>query len=196
MRNFNILEEGLKPIAIAFIIALFIKFFICDFLGNLVILLAIFIAVIYRNPSRDIFYGEDNILAPIDGTIQAIDYVDGKQRIYCNVNLCNVHVLRAPIDDTMEVKSFYHGLNLSANSYKAKNLNERAVIEFKDFNLELLSGVCNNKLLIDENKKEVKQGERIGLFFNGLVIIETKKVVDLSVKIGDKITAGQTVIGK
>ncbi len=196
MSNFKILEEGYKPIAITFIVALVIKFFISDFLGNVGILLTLFMVFIYRNPFRGIFYGENNILAPIDGVIQAIDYVDGKQRIYCDLNLCNVHVLRAPSDGKFNIKSFYNGLNLNADSYKAKSLNERAVIEFDNFNLELLSGVCNNKILIDENKTEAKQGERIGLFFNGLVIIETKKALNLSVKIGDKIRAGQTIIGK
>ena len=195
MSNFKILKEGYKVIAIAFAIAFFIKFFICDFLGNIAILVALFIVYVYRDDSREVFITQESVLSPIDGKIKAIDYVDGIQKIYCDVNLCDTHVLRAPVDGEYSVESLYHGTKISADMLKAKHLNERATIEFPNLTLNLLSGVCNSKLQIEE-KNDVKQGERIGLFFNGLVIIETEKALKLSIKIGDKIKAGQTIIGK
>lgn len=195
MQNNFILKEGYKYIAITFILALVVKLLICNFLGNLGLLLTIFMLFMYRNPMRDIFTTEHSILAPIDGTIKAIDYKNGKQIIYCDVNLCDTHILRAPLSGKIKVKSYINGLNLSSNSYKAKQLNEQAIIKFHNLKIKLLSGVCNSKILLDD-KSEIKQGERFGLFFMGSVIIEPKKEIELSVKIGDKIKAGQTLIGK
>ncbi len=195
MSNFRILDEGYKPIVITFIIALVIKIFISDFLGNIGIFLSLFMVFVYRDITRDIFISEDAILSPVDGTITAIDYINAKQIIYCDVNLCDTHILRAPVAGKIKIKTFFNGLNLSASSYKAKQLNQRAVIKFNNLKVRLLGGVCNNKILIDD-KNELNQGERFGLFFNGLVAMEIKNDLKLSVKIGDNIKAGQTIIGK
>jgi phosphatidylserine decarboxylase len=195
MNNFSILEEGYKHIILTFLLSLVIKFFVSDILGNIGIILGLFLIFIYRNPHRDIFGDEQSVLSLVDGKVKAIDYINGKYLIYCDIDLCDTHILRAPVTGKMKIKSFNNGLNLRTDSYKAKQLNESMVIKFSNLKVRLLSGVCNIDILIDD-KQVLEQGERLGLFFSGMAIIEMKKDINLSIKIGDKLKAGQTVIGK
>ena len=150
---------------------------------------------IYRNPSRHIFENSKSILSPIDGKIIAIDCVDGKQKIYCKVNLCNNHILRAPQSGNFKIKKYHHGLNLNPNSYKANILNEQITIKFKNLKLKLISGICNQTIEYSE-KTEAMQGENIGLFLDGIAIMTVKENFSLMIDIGDKVTAGQTIIFK
>jgi len=202
--NFKILDEGYKPIAIILFISLILKFFVSDFLGNIAFIVVLFVIFIYRDTVREIFKNEENILSPIDGEISAIDIVDGKQVIYCSTSLIDAQTLLSPIDGKMEIKSYHKGLNLDANSFKGRQLNEQAVIKFlkkdgktkSNLTLRLLGGTCNKEMLIDQNKDKISQGEKFGLFCEGQVLIQAMRGIKLSVNIGDKIIAGQTVIGK
>ncbi len=196
MINSNILlEEGYKPLFLLIILAILLELFISSFLTNIVLFLVLFVAFIYRNPVRHIFSNSKSILSPIDGKVIAIDYIHGKKKIYCKVNLCNTHVVRAPESGKIKIKRYQHGLNLNPNSYKANILNEQIVIKFNHLKLKLISGICNQNIKCID-KLEVKQGEDIGLFLDGIAILTVKKESALMVNIGDKLTAAQTIIFK
>ncbi len=204
MNKFKILEEGYRPIAIVLFIALILKFFISDFLGNIALIFVVFIVFMYRDIIREVFQNKEKILSPIDGEISAIDIIDGQEVIYCSTSLIDAQTLLSPIDGKMKIKSYHKGLNLDSNSFKGQQLNEQAVIKFfkkdgktkKNITLKLLGGTCNKEMLIDKNKDKISQGEKFGLFCEGQVLIQAKKGIKLSVNIGDKIVAGQTVIGE
>jgi phosphatidylserine decarboxylase len=149
----------------------------------------------YRNNYRHVFSNTQNVLAPIDGTITAIDNTNGKYKIYCKVGLLNNHVLRAPIDAELKIKKFKHGLNLNPNTYKASLYNEQIVLKFDDIKLKIISGLCNSKM---KRPKEtnVSQGDKIGVFIDGIVIITVSSKNNLLVNIGDKVTSAQTVLFK
>jgi phosphatidylserine decarboxylase len=138
---------------------------------------------------------KNNILSPVDATIQAIDIVKGKYKIYCDVGLCDGNSLLAPIDGSINIKFHTQGLNLSSHTYKAQILNNRATIKFNNLSLKLLAGVCSRKIKLYK-KEKIKQCEAFGKFYNGIAIIKVSNKTDLSIQIGDKIKAGQTIIGK
>lgn len=190
-----ILKEGYKPLALLLIIAIILELFISDFLSNIVLIVFLFTLFIYRNPYRHIFENSNSILSPIDGQIIAIDYDNVEQKIYCKVNLCNNHILRAPQNGDIKIKKYQYGLNLNPNSYKANILNEQIVIKFDNLKLKLISGICNTKIEYIE-KENLKQGENIGLFLDGIAVMTVKNEDLLMVKIGDNLTAGQTIIFK
>ena len=194
-KNKLILKEGYKYILIVFVIAIFLELFISDCLGTIGILVGVFLLFIYRGSSRHIFSNTQSVLAPIDSTVIAIDKVNGKIKIHCLVGLLNNHILRAPVDAHMKVKKFRHGLNLNPNSHKASLYNEQSVLKFDDIKLKLISGLCNPKMkrIQEEN---VAQGDKISVFIDGLVIITIEDDHDLLINIGDKLTAGQTILYK
>ena len=52
MNNFIILSQGIKPIVISFILAVLASSFISDTLGNLLLVVTLFIMFIFRNTKR------------------------------------------------------------------------------------------------------------------------------------------------
>ncbi len=197
MKNKFILEEGYKPVVIALISSILVDILLSDTLGDIGLLITLFILFVYRNPSRHIFENSTSVLAPVDGVVTAIDNVDGKQKIYVKVNLCNTHIVRAPISGEYKVKNVQNGLNLNPNSYKANLLNEQSTLKFKNeqLSIKFLSGMCNGKIDF-KNNSTVSQGEELGLFLDGNVIITVKNENSLLIKMGDKLKAGQTLLFK
>lgn len=194
-KNNLILSEGYKTITITFVIAIVVMLFIYDCLGYIGILIGLALLFIYRDTYRHIFKNTDSFLAPIDATVSAIDHANGKYKIYCKVSLLNNHVLRAPIDADVKVKKYRRGLNLNPNSYKASLYNEQIVLKFSDIKIKLISGLYNHKM---KRVKEitVSQGDKISVFLDGLVIITIPSQYDLNIKIGDKLTSGQSILFK
>ena len=195
MNNNNqpILKEGFSPIIIVLTISLFFSIFISNFLGNVGFLITILLIFVYRNPSRQTLNNKNMILAPIDGKVSAIDITKNKYKIYINVNLCNTHVLRAPIKSKFKIKSFTNGLNLKSSSYKAKLLNTQATLKFDDIKIKLISGICNSNIILYKNDK-VEPTQDIGIFLNGLVIVELPRKSNLKISLNDRIYAGLTQI--
>ena len=194
-KNKLILTEGYKAITITFVIAIVLMVFIYDCLGYIGIIIGLALLFIYRDSSRHIFTNTSSVLAPIDGTVSAIDHEKGKYKIYCKVSLCNNHILRAPIDADVKIKKFRRGLNLNPNSYKASLYNEQTVLKFSDIKIKLISGLCNHKM---KRVKEctVAQGDKISVFLDGLVVITVPENYDLEIKIGEKLTSGQSILFK
>jgi len=197
MNNLSIVaKEGWKIIAISFGVSIVLRIIDFDFLGNMGLLFTLFLVFVYRNPERSVYSNENEILSPIDGRVSAIDFCNGKMKIYIDVSLCDTHILRAPVDGKFSIDSFNHGLNLNPISFKAKKLNEQMVLKFSHLKLKLLSGVCNNKIKVYESNKELKKGDRFGLFLHGIAEIDFDDEVSPSVQIGDKIKAANTIIGR
>lgn len=197
MKNKIILEEGYKPVIIALVLSIVVDLLISDALGDIGLLITLFILFVYRNPSRHIFENSSSVLAPVDGVVTAIDNIDGKQKIYVKVNLCNIHVVRAPLSGEYKIKNTQNGLNLNPNSYKANLLNEQSTLKFKNeqLSIKFLSGICNGKIDF-KNSSTVSQGEELGLFLDGNVIITVKNENNLLIKMGDKLKAGQSLLFK
>jgi phosphatidylserine decarboxylase len=194
-KNSYVLKEGYKNIFIVFGVSLFIKLFVSNFLGCAGMTLAIFLIYVYRDNYRHIFSNTQNILAPIDGTITAIDNTNGKYKIYCKVGILNNHVLRSPIDGELKVKKYKRGLNLNPNTYKASLYNEQIVLKFDNLKLKLISGLCNHNMKRVKECK-VSQGDKIAVFLDGLAIITIPKDNELMINVGDKLTSGQTILFK
>ena len=189
--NNIILKEGYNSIAIVLAFSILLSIFISDLLANIGFLLTLILLFIYRNPNRNSFASSSDIISPIDGIISAIDITDRKYKIYIDVNLCNTHLLRAPISSKYKVKSKLNGLNLNSSTYKAKLLNTQAVLKFDNIKVKLISGICNRDIILNENSK-VKVGQEIGIFLNGLVVVEIPKEKKLKISISDKVYSGIT----
>lgn len=193
--NSFILSSGFKPIIISFIIALFSYILISETLGNIVLIITLVIAYVFRNPERDIMRNDSEILSITDGRVDTIDIKDNTTDIYIDVSILDTHVLRAPFDGNMEVINAKHGLNLNPNSFKATLFNESLDLQFDDLKVNLLSGLCNTKPEI-HSASNLSKGDNIGTFINGVIKITftNNEKIKLNIEIGDKVKAGQTII--
>jgi len=194
--NSLINQQGTKPIVISILVTLFLYIFISSALGNIGFLFTIILVYIYRDTSSHIvFHNKNNVLSPVDGKVFAIDNIDGKQKIYIKVNLCDGHNLKAPQSGEYKAKGYKHGLNLNPNSYKGSLLNEQISFKFSNIKFRLISGICNSKIYFDENE-DITQGDTFGLFLQGNCIVTVKKDYNLEVEIGQKVVAGQSILFK
>ncbi len=192
--TFIVAKEGYKPLGIVFAVWFVLKFILSfDLIGNLTFLLLIFMLYVFRNPEREIYAGDNDILSPIDGKIVAIDNKDGKNLIYVDISILDTHILRSPDNTEIEVESQKHGIHLNPNTKKGKLLNEQLVLNFQSLKLHLLSGVCKFDIMIN-NTGKVPRGKRFGFFLQGVATMEIDKKLKLQVKIGDKLSAGESVI--
>lgn len=190
--NKIILKEGFVPIGISLAIGLFLTIFISDFLANIAFIFSFILAIIYRNPNRSVYnIDEKDIIAPIDGKVSAIDIGKHNYKIYIDVNLCNTHILRAPIKGKFKIKDFKYGLNLNSSTYKAKLLNSQAVLKFNNIKLKLISGICNSNITLYK-EGNISSTQEIGIFLNGVVIVDIPKEYKLNVNINDKVYSGMT----
>ncbi|MEA2050381.1 MAG: phosphatidylserine decarboxylase [Campylobacterota bacterium] len=191
--NQMILKEGYFKIAIALAIAIFLNLFICNFLGYIGYLITILLVYIYRNPKRHIYRNSKSILSPVDGTIEAIDKTNGKYKIYIRTSICDAQQIISPISGKLKIKKYFHGLNLNPNTPKALLLNEQISIKIDDIKIKFISGQFNTT--IDKMKEQnLEQGDLIGLFINGIVVLTVKENHKLNVTISDKIKYGQAII--
>ena len=191
--NGFILNQGYKYIITFFVIAIVLSIFGIEFFSTIFYLITLLTIFIFRNQERLIFKNKNSILSPIDGKITAIDIVNGKRKIYCKVTPCNTHVVRAPSDTNIKIKNQKNGINLNPNSYKATILNEQITFKLSNMKLKLISGICNTKIEYTENTT-AEQGEPIAIFIDGLAIITLKENINIDLKIGDKLTAGQSIL--
>jgi phosphatidylserine decarboxylase len=172
-------------------------------------LLTIFIVWFFRNPERRIPGGDAVIVSPADGRILKIEVVDGgeliageRQKICIFMNVFNVHVNRAPCSGTVSSIRYYPGKFLSADLDKASELNEKnAILIRSDRGSDILTvqiaGLIARRIVcwIMEGMY-VKTGERIGMIrFGSRLEVFLPTDAAIHVQRGDKVKAGETVLG-
>jgi len=191
--NGTLLKQGLLPVIITILLTVLFVLLESGFFIFVSFIVLIGMFYVFKNPDIEINRDDKAVLAPVDGTITAIDTIEDEKLIFCKVSLADTHVVRSPISSSMKIIGHRYGLNLNPNSYKGYLLNEFVEFEFDYIKLKLLSGVCNVSIDYSENP-QVTQGERVSVFIDGIAVIRIKNDVELNINIGDKILAGQTKI--
>jgi phosphatidylserine decarboxylase len=175
-----------------------------------VIFIALFLFTLYffRDPARTIPKTENGIICPADGTVCLITEVkndkylgaDGLQ-LSIFMSPLNVHVNRAPIDGTVTFKKHIPGTFHVAYVDKASELNEQTVVIFEDGKHKILmkqiAGYVARRIVnVLETGLKVNKGDKVGMIkFGSRVDLILPKDTKINVKLDDKVTAGETIIG-
>ena len=188
-----------------FIISLF---FNTPFISLLLFIAIIFIAIIFRNPER-IPYEDDefSIFAPIDGKVIYIGKIAEKRYFHKDMlliriksSLCDVSILRNPIDLDIKKINSIHGLNIDTNDEKAKFLNERVEIVANSFMGDILIKAILGKYgrriyRFCENYKKVRKGDRYLFLSEGVIELYLPLNCRIKVVEGEKVKAVESVLG-
>jgi len=194
--NFLILSQGYNKILSVLLLSILFDIVSFDTLSCMGYTFVVILLFIYRNPSINNFSKDtNNFFSPVDGKIIAIDKTKNKQKIYINVSICNTHLVTSPKDCTMSIHKIKNGLNLPCNTYKAKKLNNQITLKFDNIKVKFISGICNNEINFI-NPIKLKLGDEIGLFMQGLVIIELPLNTNLEVNLNNKVYSNKTLITK
>ena len=166
----------------------------------------------FRDPERWPDLEEENdraIIAPADGKVIKVDkYLDEEyrmeesQRVSIFMSVFNVHVNRYPVKGKVEYVNYKKGKFMAAWNDKASEYNEQAVVGVNangnQVTIKQIAGLIATRIVCYADVgDDVEQAQKLGLIkFGSRVDIILPDETDIKVKVGDKVKAGETVIGE
>jgi len=166
----------------------------------------------FRDPDRFIDMEEENpkaIISPADGKIIKCDmFLDEEYRmeesqiVSIFMNIFDVHVNRYPVKGKVEYVNYRKGKFMAAWNDKASEFNEQAVIGILSgenrVTVKQIAGLIAKRIVCYADVgDEVEQGHKLGIIkYGSRVDLILPINCELKVKLGDRVKAGETVIGE
>jgi phosphatidylserine decarboxylase len=170
--------------------------------------LTLFMAYFFRDPEREIPDGEGLIVAPADGKILVLQTVRESQYINNEVlqisifmSPLNVHVNRAPCDGIVEKVIHTPGKFLSAFKPEASVQNENIAMtmstKYGTILVRQIAGFIARRAVCRVAPGEaLRRGDRYGVIkFSSRVDIFLPPTTIPKVRLGERVTAGETILG-
>lgn len=167
----------------------------------------LFVLWFFRDPERIVPSGDDLIISPADGTILDIKEIEDERigpcvKVPIFMSVFSVHVNRAMVSGKIIEKRYRPGSFHVASVGRKTDANERMIhyIENRDgvYRVDQVAGLVARRILFfPEVGDTVEAGQRIGLIrFGSLLECFLPPSVKVTVAKGQKVRAGQTVIGR
>lgn len=208
---FPIHKEGLPYIigaaAIALLVALYsgcAAFFLA--------LLALAIALFFRDPERVTPEGDNLVISPADGIVTAVEAsqlpdelnvsdAGNFTRVSIFLSVLDVHVNRVPATGAIKKLFYYPGKFLNATLDKASKENERQVILMETQKGEKIAftqiaGLIARRIVCDLKEGDsVEGGERFGIIrFGSRMDVYVPEGVAIQAIVGQRMVGGESVI--
>jgi phosphatidylserine decarboxylase len=178
--------------------------------GAVSLLFPAFVTNFFRDPERTPPAGEDLVVSPADGKVISVAEVDeGRylnrrmKRICVFMNVFNVHVNRVPVSGRVEAVRYNPGKFLMGYAEKASLDNEQNAIVIRrtdggDVLFIQIAGLVARRIVCYlKGGERVARGERFGLIrFGSRVDVYLPPDTEIRVKVGEKVRAGESVLGK
>jgi phosphatidylserine decarboxylase len=208
-RNQLIVSEGYPFIALFGFITLVFAVLGWVFLTLLFLFLTLFSTYFFRNPERVTPAGENLLIAPADGKVIFVGEVleeryfkEQVTKVSIFMSVFNVHVNRVPCDGKVIDMYYNKGGFVNASYDKASESNEQAgiLLEREDSSKVLfvqIAGLIARRIVTYPVIGDLLQcGARYGLIrFGSRVDIYFSKTADVTVTLGERTVAGETVLG-
>jgi phosphatidylserine decarboxylase len=208
-RRSIIAPEGLPYLGTLALIAWLAALFGFSLLSLLLGLLTVFVAFFFRDPERIPPNQPGCVLAPADGTVTDIDKVIEphfleKETVKIGVflSLFDCHVNRLPIGGRIKATKHVRGRLSAANLRRASVENERhaTLVEMEDGRevvVVQVAGLLARRIVFWKDIGDVlEKGERFGMIkFGSRVDVYLPLSFKPAVRVGDKVRAGESIIG-
>ncbi len=167
----------------------------------------------FRDPDRRTPREPGLVISPADGVICMIvplspppelmmpagNYV----RVSVFMNVFNVHVNRSPVDGSVERLAYHPGKFFNASLDKASEHNERLGMALRMNDGRMIAcvqiaGLIARRIVCQVRERtSVRAGDRYGLIrFGSRVDVYLPEGMSATVKVGDAVVAGETVLGR
>jgi phosphatidylserine decarboxylase len=162
----------------------------------------VFISLFFRDPNRKAPNGDHLILSPADGRVIRLDNLENGPAISIFLSIFNVHINRAPVDGKVKSVQFFPGKFHIASKHEAMSENQRNEIEMQTdkgiVRMHQVSGSIARRTIFSKKVGEkVKAGDRVGLIrFGSRVDLFLPKGSKIEVQMGQKVVAGETIMGR
>lgn len=197
-----IVREGIPFILIPVIIAAALGFLHLWPVVVVFAFVALFMMYFFRDPHRVVPTGEGLIVSAADGRVTRIDSTETTKLVSVFLSPLDVHINRSPITGTINNITYTRGRKMPATSNEASLVNERnsLVIEGPDVTVTCtqIAGILARRIVCwPKSGDNLRRGQKFGLIkFSSRTDILMPASVELSVKVGDRVKGGETVIGK
>jgi phosphatidylserine decarboxylase len=160
----------------------------------------------FRDPERETPAVPGAVLSPADGRVMSVDELDDpfvgpSVRVATFLSPLDVHVNRSPIAGLVVGVTYSRGRFLAAYQPEAGQVNERCVVNLQGDSARVtvvqIAGVVARRIVcrVGPGDKLVA-GERFGLIcFGSRTDCYMPRSTRLSVRAGDRVTGGVTVLG-
>jgi phosphatidylserine decarboxylase len=172
------------------------------------LVITLFIVFFFRDPERNITEGEGIILSPADGRIVEISTFEqndflgsGGSKVAIFLSAFNVHINRIPICGEVKYVKYTSGRFNAAYKDKASSENEQNELGLENDQVKLIlkqiAGTIARRIVCRiKEGDQVTIGERFGMIkFGSRVEIFLPEKVKITVRVNQKVKAGETIIG-
>ncbi|MFH2220345.1 MAG: phosphatidylserine decarboxylase family protein [Pseudomonadota bacterium] len=168
-----------------------------------------FICYFFRDPDRVVPNRAGAVVSPADGKVILAEPVGNSPffegnciKISIFMSIFNVHVNRVPYDGRVKKVNYHPGKFFSANLDKASRDNEQNAILIetqggKNICVVQIAGLIARRIICRIQAGDVlTRGQRFGLIcFGSRLDVYLPPDTNLTVAVGDKVTAGTSVLG-
>ena len=205
----RITSDGYPFIIVFALITVLVYFFGKPWIAIFPLLITLFMVFFFRDPERRIPEGEGFFVSPADGKviltrdIYEKDYLKaGSKEISIFMSLFNVHVNRSPYDGKVSFIKHSSGKFFVAYKDAASIENENTVMVLDGKNGKIVvrqvAGFIARRIVCRAKAGDaLRHGERYGMIkFGSRLDVYLPKDVKIKVKVGDKVKAGETILGQ
>lgn len=204
----KIAKEGYPFIVFFFVLTIAISFIWMKAVP-FAFILTIFMVYFFRDPERNIPAKKGIFVAPADGKVILIQRVEedkylNREAIEVSIFMSpfDVHVNRSPCDGRVRSVVYSPGRFFSAYKHEASLKNENITMvletEYGDIIVRQVAGFLARRAVCRVKEGEfLKRGDRFGIIkFSSRVDLYLPLNTSIMVEKGDKVRAGETIIGE
>ena len=209
MARFPIVREGYIFIIAALVLGLILGLAAHPYIVVPFVVLAAYFAYFFRNPHRNIPSDPLAIVSPADGTVQEVvslpddDFLKQPcKKVVIFLSVFDVHVNRSPIEGEIKIQKYVCGRFKPAYKDSVGFENERHMIGIENERLRVtvtqIAGILARRIVSWVTLDDMlEKGELYGLIrFGSCTELVVPAEVEILVQKGDKVTGGETIIGR
>lgn len=176
------------------------------FLVCIPLLLAAFFLWFFRDPERTIPSGAGLVVSPADGKVTDVSSTQlngvACTRISIFLNVFDVHVNRSPISGVIKSAIYKKGQFGNAMSSASADDNEQNIVTMEGDGMTVvfkqIAGLLARRIVFNHKPGDrLARGQRVGMIkFGSRTDVIFPQPAELSVKIGDRVKGGSSVLAR
>lgn len=204
-----IVKDGYRLIIGTFLLAILIGYFYSYKLAIIPFVLACFFLFFFRNPKRTISTDPNVLVSPADGKVMDISEEEEElflhtkcKKVTIFLSVFDVHVNRTPMAGKITFRQYTCGGFLPAYRANVGFVNERHSICIENGKRAVLvtqiAGILARRIVSWTTLGDVlERGQRYGMIkFGSCTEIYVPTDAEITVKVGDHVRGGETIIGR
>lgn len=204
-----IIKDGYGLIILSFILGIFSWIFISPQIAIIPFILGVFFAFFFRNPKRNIPQDPFTLVSPADGKVMDVSLAEETlflheecKKITIFLSVFDVHANRAPMAGEVTFRQYTCGGFKPAYQSSVGYENERHSIGIDNGKMTILvtqiAGLLARRIVSWIALGDtLEKGQLYGMIkFGSCTEIFVPKDVEITVKKGDRVVGGETVIGR